>query len=164
MLNGLSEVDIGVGPIARSYNGTPIRHGLYNYQRPNWDDKIIPSHFVVPEIIVTPMSVSNAATETEPEKNFRRINYVSTSNQTSFQKSSNQVYGNGTKVQKVGGGGHISIACRKAPRPQSLLPSLPAPTLTCFDIAFVSGVHFSAQQRTKVDKKIDEIKKDEQKK
>lgn len=119
MINGVSEVDIGIGPIARSYSTAPIRQNLYAYHRPTWDgDKTIPSHFIVPEIIVTPMSIAGISVDSRPEKNHRRANYVSV---PSFSAPSSPHFSVnpatvGTKVQKVGGGGHISIACRKAPR------------------------------------------------
>jgi hypothetical protein len=170
-LNGLSEVDIGLGPLSRAYTGGPLRQNLYGYQRPFWDDSKVTAagHFVVPEIIVTPMNVTGVeivSSDINPEKSFRRINYVAghgnSPNSPPFKIGPTA---GGTKVQKVGGGGYISSACRKAPRPQSLFPSLPSPpSLNCSDVAFVSGVHFSAQQRIKLDRKSEELGKVETKK
>ena len=86
--------------------------------------------------------------ETKSEKNFRRINYCGLVNPPSVSSTHCKVMPNfsgGSGVQKVGGGGYISSACRKAPRPQSLLPSLPLPSsLTS------SGTQFKIPQSKKL--------------
>lgn len=172
MPNNLSEVDIGIGPLARAHSGTPIKQNLYAYQRPYWDDPKVASHFIVPDIIVTQMNVApleiQQSADAKNDKNVRRLNYCGLVNpstasaQTSTSADAQTPTKNGasfseTKLQKVGGGGYISSSCKRAPRPQSLLPTLP--TMTSPDVTFISGVHFSAQQRIKLNRKSDELGK-----
>ena len=161
MLNGLSEVDIGIGPLARAHSGTPIKQNLYAYQRPYWEEPKVVSHFIVPDIIVTQMSVAPLENLNSDSKNVRKLNYCGLVNPTTGASSKGAPFSE-TKLQKVGGGGYISTSCKRAPRPQSLQPTLPA--MTSSDVTFISGVHFSAQQRIKLDRKSDEQGKVETKK
>ncbi len=79
--------------------------------------------------------------EIKPEKNFRRINYCGLVNPSSSVSTQCKIVPNfsgGSGVQKVGGGGYIS-KMRMAPRPQSLLPSLPSPpSLTTSGVNFIN--------------------------
>jgi hypothetical protein len=170
MLNGLAEVDIGIGPLARAHTGTPIKQNMYAHQRPFWDDPKVAGHFIVPDIIVTQMSVAQMSVapldnqDAKIDKNVRKLNYCGVVNNSATQTGPKQGSAafSQTKLQKVGGGGFISSSCKRAPRPQSLQPTLP--TMTSSEVTFISGVHFSAQQRIKLDRKTDELGKVETKK
>jgi hypothetical protein len=93
------------------------------------------------------MNVANAdsAAEAKPEKNFRRVNIVGTAagnvapNSGSFPVGPTGV---GSKVQKIGGGGYISRPAKKAPRPQSLLPSLSTSALSLTRNRFHDATNF----------------------